>query len=428
MVSTRPRNHISTDLSQSETYIEEARKELASVSTEASKNITDLVNQTKNISLAPESSTSTDTANANQRSIPFDPSDPASFAAQPSDSTPTTSKPKDTPPAAVNELTSESLLNEAASLFTRFQSVTTSRLAPRLAQLAAVEDRADEAIERLGTGLRDFLRTSITVAPPSADDASGKRRFESKDAEGRRVVHATRFDAQLHVIHTQVQNFTSDPVDDEFASWKSSCDIQAKTEEIAKDLALYEELRRTMERLVPEQVEYKTFFTRYYFLRHVVETEERKRKELLKGMGKVDEEEIGWGDEDDETEIEEKEKNTTSAANEASTSSVSKAQTAKETQPESAGAGSTIPTIPSEHLQSTTTTTNAASSESLKPVAESRRSNEHSVADSDASYDILNSTTTSRGPGTPAPPILEGKEKEKTKSRSAEESDDDDWE
>jgi len=397
------------NLSQSETYIEEARKELASVSTEASKNITDLVNQTKNISLAPsESSTSTDTT-ANQRSIPFDPSDPASFAAQPSDSTTsTTSKPKDTS-AAVNELTSESLLNEAASLFTRFQSVTTSRLA----QLAAVEDRADEAIERLGTGLRDFLRTSITVAPPSADDASGKRRFESKDAEGRRVVHATRFDAQLHVIHTQTSNFTSDPIDDEFASWKESFDIQAKTDEIAKDLAQFEELRRTMEKLVPEQVEYKTFFTRYYFLRHVVETEERKRKELLKGMGKVDEEEIGWGDEDDETEIEEK--------NAAITTPSAKEITVVE--PESRG--STTLTIPNEQ---STTTTNVAS-DLLKP-AESRRSNEHSVADSDASYDILSSTTTSRGPGTPAPPISEGKDKaqDKTKSKSAEESDDDDWE
>jgi len=43
--------------------------------------------------------------------------------------------------------------------------------------------------------------------------------------------------------------------------------------------------------------------------------------------------------------------------------------------------------------------------ETLRP-SEPRRSNEHSIADSDASYDIL-SAATSRGPGTPAPPTGE---------------------
>lgn len=228
-------------------------------------------------------------------------------------------------------------------------------------------------------------------------------------------MHATRFDAQLHVIHTQLSNFTADPVDDEFASWKASFDIGAKTDEIAKDLAQYEELRRTMEKLVPEEVEYKTFFTRYYFLRHVVESEERKRKELLKGMGKVDEEEIGWGDEDDETE----EKDATQPVSDATTT-----EEAAETLSERTG--STTPKVSIDKPAEPPIVTSSAASDTLKPI-EPRRSNEHSVADSDASYDILNSTTTSRGPGTPAP-ILEGKEKEKTRSKSAEESDEDDWE
>jgi hypothetical protein len=39
-----------------------------------------------------------------------------------------------------------------------------------------------------------------------------------------------------------------------------------------------------MEKLVPEQVDYATFWSRYYFLRLVIETEEQKRKELLKGL------------------------------------------------------------------------------------------------------------------------------------------------
>ena len=57
-----------------------------------------------------------------------------------------------------------------------------------------------------------------------------------------------------------------------------------KTDAIAKDLEKYEELRRAMEKIVPEKVEYKQFWARYYFLRYVIETEEQRRREMLKGM------------------------------------------------------------------------------------------------------------------------------------------------
>jgi hypothetical protein len=39
-----------------------------------------------------------------------------------------------------------------------------------------------------------------------------------------------------------------------------------------------------MEKLVPGEVEYKAFWARYYFLRNELDLEEKKRKELLKGM------------------------------------------------------------------------------------------------------------------------------------------------
>ena len=38
-----------------------------------------------------------------------------------------------------------------------------------------------------------------------------------------------------------------------------------------------------MEKLVPEMVEYRLFWMRYYFLRRAVEEDERRRRELLKG-------------------------------------------------------------------------------------------------------------------------------------------------
>jgi hypothetical protein len=49
-------------------------------------------------------------------------------------------------------------------------------------------------------------------------------------------------------------------------------------------LEKYPELRRAMEKLVPEKVEYAPFWTRYYFLRKVIQEEEVRRREVLKGM------------------------------------------------------------------------------------------------------------------------------------------------
>jgi hypothetical protein len=60
--------------------------------------------------------------------------------------------------------------------------------------------------------------------------------------------------------------------------------VEGQTEAIAKDLEKFPELRSAMEKLVPEKVEYKDFWQRYYFLRKAVEEDEKRRKEVLKGM------------------------------------------------------------------------------------------------------------------------------------------------
>jgi hypothetical protein len=152
--------------------------------------------------------------------------------------------------------------------------------AKRLKEIEKAEDAADEALLRFGTNIRNFLRDAVSIAPP---ENGSKMLFESKDADGRRVYHATRFEAQLHVIHSSLESFSKDPISDQWLPFKESFKIEAKTDDIAKDLDTYPELRRAMEKLVPEDVEYATFWSRYYFLRLVVETEEQKRKELLKG-------------------------------------------------------------------------------------------------------------------------------------------------
>ena len=132
----------------------------------------------------------------------------------------------------------------------------------RLKDIQRAEDAADEALLKFGTNIRNFLRDAVTVSAPSENssgDASGagKVLFESKDAEGKRVIHTTRFDAQLHVIHCSLDSFLKDPASPEYAKWKEGFDVEKKTEDIAASLQKYEELRRAMEKLVPDMVEYK---------------------------------------------------------------------------------------------------------------------------------------------------------------------------
>lgn len=184
--------------------------------------------------------------------------------------------------AAEKERSESDALRESEGLISRFRT----EAAKRLKDIEKAEDAADEALLRFGTNIRNFLRDAVNVAPPTNEtDPDGKSKvlFESKGQDGKRVIHPTRFDAQLHAVHSSLDSFAKNPESDEYEKWVSNFNVEQKTDDIAADLDKYEELRRSMEKLVPEQVEYNQFWTRYYFLRMVIESEELRRKELLKG-------------------------------------------------------------------------------------------------------------------------------------------------
>jgi hypothetical protein len=244
---------------QGETYYEGARQEYAAASEEAVKGFSDLketlADRTKGLSLSTAALTGSGEGQ--------------------SDATAT--------PKAVAEGESSDKGEGASASGESFIARLKAEAARRLKEIEKAEEAADEAILRFGMNIGQKLREAVSILPPDADE-SGKLLFESKDAEGKRVIHATRFEAQLHVIHSNLESFSKDPVSDEWPAFKKEFNVEVKTDEIAADLEKYPELRSAMEKLVPEKVEYVEFWTRYYFLRLVVETEEKKRKELLKGI------------------------------------------------------------------------------------------------------------------------------------------------
>ena len=258
---------------QGESYYEGARQEYAAASEEAVKGFSDLresiVGRTRGLSLSTPFAESGEKEQKEGENV-----GEGDEAATPKAG----DKDGDGDKAKEGEKGDASATSAAESFLARFKA----EAAKRLKEFEKAEDAADEALLRFGMNVRQKLYDAVSIIPPDTD-SSNKVLFESKDADGKRVIHATRFEAQLHVIHSNLDNFAKDPVSEQWPEFKKEFNVDAKTDAIAKDLDTYPELRTAMEKLVPEKVEYGDFWARYYFLRLVVEMEEQKRKELLKG-------------------------------------------------------------------------------------------------------------------------------------------------
>ncbi|KAL2861299.1 BSD-domain-containing protein [Aspergillus pseudodeflectus] len=347
---------------QGESYYEGARQEYAAASEEAVKGFSDLkdtlVGRTRGLSLSTAFNAGSAERGTTEGSL-----------------TPTEARADET---AKTEQQKAGTDNTQSSSGESFLSRFKAEASRRLKEIEKAEEAADEAILRFGMNITQKLREAVTIVPPEEESGS-KVLFESKDAEGKRVIHATRFEAQLHVIHTTLDSFLKDPVSDEWPAFSKSFNVGEKTAAIAADLEKYHELRAAMEKLVPEKVQYADFWSRYYFLRLVIETEEQKRKELLKGASVEEDEEVGWDDDsDDDTDS---------------------------------------PSTPevSDKAEIPKTATKPSTDANLLKPNEPRRSNDQvSQPDSESSYDLV-SGASSRTPASP---------KEKAKDDDS----DDDWE
>jgi hypothetical protein len=310
-----------------------------------------------------------------------------------------------------------------------------SDLPKRLKEIEKAEDAADEALLKFGTNIRNFLADAVSIAPPesgSQEEKDGTVLFESKDSSGKKVVHATRFDAQLHVIHSSLDSFLKDPASDEWEKWRKDFDVEKKTDAISKDLEKHAELRTAMEKCVPEKVDYATFWERYYFLRHVIESEEQRRRDMLKGRYNIhhslylalnptasnpaDDEEVAW---DEDSEEDEEEESDDDDEEESEEEEEEEEEEESDDDEDNSAAPATNLAASVKTLKPTTETTPKPAT--LAPAQPRRSNDEKSVADSDASYDVV-SGATSRAPGSPQ------QDKKKPVAQEEEESDEEDWE
>ncbi|CAF3662114.1 unnamed protein product [Fusarium graminearum] len=398
---------------QGESVYTQASKELAEVGEDASKGLTSLrstiLSHTRNLSL--------NTATAGESSKDGE---------------------KDqTTPRASQDGSEEAKQSENTLARLRAEA------AKRLKDLQRAEEAADEALIKFGGNVRNFLRDAVSIAPPQESDQSGTVLFESKDAQGKRVIHTSRFNAQLHVIHTSTESFTKDPNSADYAAWSKEFDADKKTPDINNDLQKFPDLRATMEKLVPDQVPYVDFWKRYYFLRHGIETAEARRRDLLKGESIVTsqqqatnkqtaasaEDDVAWSDDDSDDDSDDSADTSTPATKtkvEPKTESKTELKTETKTETKATPAAAATPATASSN------TTQPAAKTLLKP-AEPRKSNdEKSQADSEASYDVVGAAS-GKTTQTPNSPKDSKDSKKKEESSDEEDSDDDsdsdeDWE
>ncbi|KAM0378196.1 hypothetical protein ACHAO7_001080 [Fusarium culmorum] len=385
---------------QGESVYTQASKELAEVGEDASKGLTSLrstiLSHTRNLSL--------NTATAGESSKDGE---------------------KDqTTPRASQDGSEEAKQSENTLARLRAEA------AKRLKDLQRAEEAADEALIKFGGNVRNFLRDAVSIAPPQESDQSGAVLFESKDAQGKRVIHTSRFDAQLHVIHTSTESFTKDPNSADYAAWSKEFDADKKTPDINDDLQKFPDLRATMEKLVPDQVPYVDFWKRYYFLRHGIETAEARRRDLLKAASTEDD--VAWSDDDSDDDSDDSADTSTPATKTKvvpKTEPKAEPKTELKTETKATPAAAATPATPAT---TSSNTTQPAAKTLLKP-AEPRKSNdEKSQADSEASYDVVGAAS-GKTTQTPNSPKDSKDPKKKEESSDEEDSDDDsdsdeDWE
>ncbi|CAJ2505443.1 Uu.00g128370.m01.CDS01 [Anthostomella pinea] len=350
---------------QGESVYREASQEVTSLGVDASRGLASLRARAISMTVAPTAESS-----ASQTSVSQDKDKEAGST------TPTTAKATTSSPSS-----SDDALQESETTFSRLRA----EAAKRLKDIQRAEDAADEALLKFGGNVRDFFRDAITVKPSAESGDGADGRFESKDEAGKRVIHTSRYDAQLHVLHTTEKSFTEDPATGEFVAWAEGFDAEAKTESISADLAKYPELRANMEKLVPDKVPYADFWKRYYFLRHSIDSADARRRDLMKAASA--EEEIGWGEESDDE--------------------AAPSKTVEKLLPLRPGS-----------TESSTTIHPPVDKSRLKPSEPRKSNDEKSQADSDTSYDVVGAAS-----GNPSQAPSSPKE-----ARKVEDSDDEEWE
>ncbi|CAO3615899.1 unnamed protein product [Cunninghamella blakesleeana] len=167
---------------------------------------------------------------------------------------------------------------------------------------------AEQYIQKFGTEVIQALNRTITVLEPENDsDDDNDNDSDTLNQSTGPKIYATRKEALIAKLQKDQDIFLKDPKDslsgDDIKileTFNSGFHVQEYTDEIAILLNESSELRQTMDNLVPIQIDYTTFWQRYFYHVWKIDEEDKRRQLIVKGVDEHDEEADFKWDSDDE--------------------------------------------------------------------------------------------------------------------------------
>ncbi|KXS20877.1 hypothetical protein M427DRAFT_51832 [Gonapodya prolifera JEL478] len=185
-----------------------------------------------------------------------------------------------------------------------------------------IEGGLERATQLANDGLANltsWVRKAVTIAP--AEEVSGKARNVIYDRK-QRLLSQLRADPATFLVppveptgllraNDKVGVSERDAEDvvelnERFKDFKETFDVTKHTGEIARLVNEDPDMRRMMERLVPSEVAYETFWLRYFFRAHEIDFQDARRKRLVETVirAQVEEDEaFDWDDDQDEADL-----------------------------------------------------------------------------------------------------------------------------
>ncbi|KAI8336228.1 hypothetical protein BC941DRAFT_428660 [Chlamydoabsidia padenii] len=174
---------------------------------------------------------------------------------------------------------------------------------------------AELYLQKFGTEVIQVLNNTISVLEPEGQDST------ELYSDGPKIF-ATRTEALISNLQTDRDALLMDPAlhgkeqhIKDFESFGAGFDIQDHTLEITHLLNDSAELRQTMNDLVPLQIDYTTFWKRYFYHVWRINQEEKQRRALVQGAKLDQDDDFKWdSDDEDGTDHQTTERNTSASS------------------------------------------------------------------------------------------------------------------
>eukprot|EP00287_Rhodomonas_sp_CCMP768_P008578 CAMPEP_0196734396 /NCGR_PEP_ID=MMETSP1091-20130531/13153_1 /TAXON_ID=302021 /ORGANISM="Rhodomonas sp., Strain CCMP768" /LENGTH=212 /DNA_ID=CAMNT_0042077901 /DNA_START=63 /DNA_END=698 /DNA_ORIENTATION=+ len=145
-------------------------------------------------------------------------------------------------------------------------------------------EKTKETLEKNATGL---INQAVSAGGTSNEASGGAARVNSSSV------------SKLEAMQADKNSFTTDPAAAAYAAFAEGFTAEEKTAEISQLLEASPSLAALHQELVPERVEYRVFWSRYFFRALAIRQEEDRKSALLRASELFGEEEDFAWDEDD---------------------------------------------------------------------------------------------------------------------------------